>query len=56
MDPWAHFGPGYMPIAELLDRWHCQDTDGHGNLIVEQHEAIFFHGDAPKSDGLVRMQ
>jgi predicted double-glycine peptidase len=52
MDPWAHFGYGYMPISELMDRWHCWET-----TAVVQHEAIFFHGDAPPpSDGLVRMQ
>jgi predicted double-glycine peptidase len=52
MDPWAHFGYGYMPIAELMDRWHCQETKG-----VVQHEAIFFHGETPPpSNGLVRMQ
>ena len=51
MDPWAHFGVGYMPISELLERWHCAE----GAKTV-QHEAIFFHGLAPASDGLVRMQ
>lgn len=46
MDPWAHFGPGYLPLTELLERWHCSD----------QHEAVFFHGLAPHGDGLVRMR
>ena len=56
MDPWAHFGPGYMPLQELLDRWHCAESHGGGYTTI-QHEAIFFHGLAPaKGDGLVRMQ
>jgi predicted double-glycine peptidase len=47
MDPWAHFGYGYMPIPELLQRWHCSG----------QHEAIYFQGMPPApGDGLVRMQ
>jgi predicted double-glycine peptidase len=53
MDPWAHFGYGYMPLSELLVRWHCEET---GNTIV-QHECVFFHGLAPPpGDNLVRMQ
>jgi predicted double-glycine peptidase len=51
MDPWAHFGLGYMPISELLERWHCAES---GKTV--QHECIFFHGLAPASSGLVRMQ
>jgi predicted double-glycine peptidase len=52
MDPWAHFGLGYMPLPELLERWHCEE----GTHKIE-HEAIFFHGLAPTpGDGLVRMQ
>jgi predicted double-glycine peptidase len=51
MDPWAHFALGYMPIAELLTRWH------DGTTAADKHEAIFFHGLAPApGDGLMRMQ
>jgi predicted double-glycine peptidase len=56
MDPWAHFGLGYMPISELLERWHCAEPKGRGFTTVE-HETIFFHGLAPaRRDALVRMR
>jgi hypothetical protein len=57
MDPWAKFGYGYMPLTELLERWHCQDVGPGGKLVVAQHETVFFRGHAPTDPGtLVRMR
>ena len=51
MDPAAHFGYGYIPIPELLERWHCEEENG-----IEQHQAILFRGHAGARGGLVRIQ
>lgn len=57
MDPWAKFGYGYMPLDELMERWHCEDAGPGGKSIVQQHECVFFRGFAPPRPApLVRMR
>lgn len=57
MDPSAHFGYGYMPLDELLERWHHEDDVGRGRIGRVEHGAIFFDGQEPtKNPALVRIQ
>jgi ABC-type bacteriocin/lantibiotic exporter with double-glycine peptidase domain len=58
MDPSAHGAYAYLPLAELLDRWH--DYENRGG-VVERFEGlgILIHGAEPREDfpgELIRIQ
>jgi predicted double-glycine peptidase len=46
MDPSSDGGYGWLPLEELLDRWHDYE-DRHGFREVNQRLAIFLSGDSP---------
>jgi predicted double-glycine peptidase len=43
MDPSSHAGYGWMPITELLERWHDKDKLG-GHMTKFQHLAVLIRG------------
>ncbi|MGZ3699302.1 MAG: C39 family peptidase [Bdellovibrionota bacterium] len=43
MDPSAHAGYGFIPIPELLDRWHDYE-DRHGYKEFNLQAAVLIHG------------
>lgn len=57
MDPSAHGAYAYLPLIELLDRWHDADDRG-GNLRRFENVGIFVHGTQAKTrypGDLIRM-
>jgi predicted double-glycine peptidase len=44
MDPSTAKGYGYIPLDELLDRWHDYEVDASGQVWRNEHLAIVIHG------------
>ena len=48
MDPSSHGAYAYVPLLELLDRWHDYD-EPHGHKVPFYNLGIFVHGSKPRT-------